>query len=170
MTAADNVPAGLLPDAALRNDIDSVRRLLAAGACVDSTAGLASTALMKAAANDADDIAQLLLAHGANPDLKNWRGETALMQAVGRGADRVLLRLLDAGADLDIRGPGGRTALDFAVAAGRPDVADEIRATALRRAAEKAEAERLAAHNRVHERQQALRRRAAQARPRQGGS
>ncbi len=72
----------LLPDAAWRNRIDSVRLALDLGFPVDTIGAEQSTALNRAAIRGYADIVALTLERGADPGLKNAYGGTALSSAI----------------------------------------------------------------------------------------
>ena len=94
--------------AAANNNIAKAKRLIAAGANVNSRNENDSTALMYA---DSPDMAELLLAAGAVVDAKQERGWTALMFAAERNSSDVARLLIAAGADLDAKNEDGFTAL-----------------------------------------------------------
>ena len=72
----------VLPDAAWRNRIDSVRLALDIGFPVDAVGDEESTALNRAAVRGYAEIVALTLEHGADPGLKNAHGGTALRSAL----------------------------------------------------------------------------------------
>ena len=61
--------------------LETVQRLLAAGAEVNVETEGGETALMKAGANNHTDMVQCLLAAGAEVNVQDEGGETALMKA-----------------------------------------------------------------------------------------
>jgi ankyrin repeat protein len=94
--------------AARAGAIDSMRRLLGAGADVNSNA-YRGTPLLWAVYADRDDAAAWLLDHGADPDLRHdfggsehGKGATAMHLAAQYGSLRSLRLLLDRGADATI--------------------------------------------------------------------
>lgn len=104
--------------------LDTVERLLAAGARVDLHEKGYYTALMLAAGNGHGAVVKVLATAGANIDeVEITRGWTALIWAANRGhADTVRL-LLGLGADPAIRDDQGRSARDWALVQGHLQVA-----------------------------------------------
>ena len=92
----DSGPNGWTPllHAVHKNQLGSVRALLAAGARVDSRGDNGLTPLMLAAAQGETEIVEELLAAGADPRLQGPIGWTALEQAVGSGNPAVVEALL----------------------------------------------------------------------------
>jgi ankyrin repeat protein len=88
--------------AALDGDVDSARKLLAAGADVDAVAAVGTSVLVMAVHRGYRELVTLLLEAGANPNAAG-AGYTALHSAVLRGDADVVERLLDSGADLNPR-------------------------------------------------------------------
>jgi hypothetical protein len=126
-TAEDESPLML---AALKGQLDMVRRLIARGADVNKT-GWAP--LHYAATNGHLEIMQLLLDENAYIDAESPNGTTPLMMAAQYGSAPAVKLLLDAGADPRLKNKLGLTAIDFAYRAGRQESADLI-AEAIRRA------------------------------------
>jgi len=114
LTAADGTA---LHQAVLADDLDGVRRLLAAGADARAANRLGVTPLQLAAVNGNAGIARLLLAAGAPVDAVLPEGETILMTAARTGRVELLSLLLQRGADVHAREKWyGETALIWAAA------------------------------------------------------
>jgi uncharacterized protein len=126
-TAQDESP---LMMAALKGQLDMVRRLIARGADVNKT-GWAP--LHYAATNGHLEIMQLLLDEHAYIDAESPNGTTPLMMAAQYGSVEAVKLLLEAGADPRLKNKLGLTAIDFAYRAGRQESADLV-ASAIRRA------------------------------------
>ena len=96
----------------IRDDrIHNVRRMLDAGADVDSPAIDGQTALMIAIEHGNSDIVDILLEAEANVDAVDENGGTALMLASGRGRVDIVARLLAPRASVNARNKLGFTAL-----------------------------------------------------------
>lgn len=112
MRAADNA------------DLDSVKKLLAEGADVNSKDWLGRTALLHACihGNINPPVIKTLLAAGADVNARDKGGRTPLIAAVtvARGSDRAVIirELLAAGASVNDKDKAGATALMQAAAAG----------------------------------------------------
>ncbi|RMX08468.1 ankyrin repeat domain-containing protein [Corticibacter populi] len=112
--------------AAIRGDLDAVRRLIRQGAHVNKPGW---TPLHYAASGDSDDqraIAELLLERHAFIDAESPNRTTPLMMATHYGSNEVARLLMQAGADPLMRNQLGLSAEDFARQAGRDRLADEI--------------------------------------------
>jgi ankyrin repeat protein len=109
-------------DAASRNDIAAVRRLIALRADVNAKQGDGSTALHWAVYKNNKDMVDLLIAAGANVKAATREGATPLSLASGIGDASLIAALLTAGADANEPLPGGRTALMEASRSGNVDV------------------------------------------------
>ncbi len=116
--------------AALSNDLDAVRSLIAAGADVnETTADGGNSPLTWAAFHDNAPMARVLIEAGADV---NWADEirqgTALHEAASYGHVEVIRVLVEAGADLEYFQPGYRftTALYHASMRGHTDAVREL--------------------------------------------
>lgn len=78
-----------------KNQLESVRALINAGADVNRPAPNGLTPLMLAASQRELEIVRELLAAGANPHLERPGGETALTRAVLVGDERIIRAILD---------------------------------------------------------------------------
>jgi len=108
--------AGGSPDllVAIRNgDQPQVRKLIQAGADLNTTDSGGTTALMHSVLESDVQMMQLLIDSGADVNRKNALDSTALMYAATNLAKTRLL--LDAGADVKARGKRGATAMGVAV-------------------------------------------------------
>lgn len=102
---------------------DDVRRLLDAGASLDSQDRDGDTALTLAIRGGHERIALLLIDAGADADLANLDCETPLLLASGRaGSLQVAGRLLERGARVGSRNGLGETPLHQAAYFGHPDI------------------------------------------------
>ncbi|MGB7925158.1 MAG: ankyrin repeat domain-containing protein [Pyrinomonadaceae bacterium] len=105
-------PSEPVVKAAMDDDLDALRKLLDAGAnvnTVDENYGL--TALAMAAGNGNLEMVQLLLWYGADVNAKGPRGNTALMNLSGRSTAEVARALINAGANVALQDEDGDTAL-----------------------------------------------------------
>lgn len=107
-----------LAEAAQQRDLETARRLVAAGGGVDTPQADGATALAWAAHWDDAALAELLLAAGATVDAANDLGVTPLMLAAANGSGEMVARLLDAGADPNVTRLAGATALMLAARSG----------------------------------------------------
>ncbi|MEU9604212.1 ankyrin repeat domain-containing protein [Streptomyces sp. NPDC048057] len=108
--------------AALHNDLDVVRLLLAAGADPERPSGDdgGDLPLCGAAVGGHAQVCRALLAAGARPDTAESMGFRALTWAVQQGYATTARVLLEAGADPDLPGPGGEPPLVVAARRGSP--------------------------------------------------
>ena len=141
--------------AAVRGDLEAVRRALDQGLPVDSTSAKGMTALMGAVwQDDHVDVARLLLDRGADMTIRQpSSGWTALTFAAVNGKARCLQLLLDRGATLDedaqdwkalmfaVQYRSRETARMLLVHGADPNVRDEDQRTPLMRAARNSDAE-----------------------------
>jgi uncharacterized protein len=108
-----------LHNAAHRDDLAEVRRLIAAGADVKAANRYGITPLALACTNGNGAMVELLLKAGADPQTRLPSGETALMTAARTGRVDAVKALLAAGADVKAKEPRrGQTALMWAAAEG----------------------------------------------------
>jgi ankyrin repeat protein len=112
-----------LLDAAMRDDLESVRGLIQDHADLDGAQGDGATALHWAALRDDLEMTRLLLQAGARPDAHTRIGGlTPLYLAATRGNPAIIAELLKAGADARIASSvNGTTALMKAAASGSPE-------------------------------------------------
>ena len=108
--------------AALRNDAESVARLIGSGADVNAANDLGATALWAASQNGSEEVVGSLLAAGANPNSALRHGETPLMAASRSGNPVVVEALLQSGANPSATGPRDQTALMWAATQGHSRV------------------------------------------------
>jgi ankyrin repeat protein len=116
---ADEVGQSLLMTAAVREQVEVVRRLLAVGADVDASARDGRTALHYALADDDNReavaaIARELVAAGADINRRDRRGRTPLMLAAGLGFVELVQDWLTRGSDPHQTDKKGRNALAYA--------------------------------------------------------
>ncbi len=127
-TASAQMPAESAPhaasispvaDAAMRNDVEAVRALLADGADVDVPRGDGMTGLHWAALNGNAEIAGLLIGAGADLDAATRLGAYTPLHVAGKeGHGEIVAILAEAGADVAAVTETGATPLHFAAAAG----------------------------------------------------
>ena len=111
-----------LCEAAIKNNVAEVRRLLDNGANLNQANANGNTALMLAAFAGHSQIAKALLDGDANPNYVDEGGWTALMNAAFSGHFDVVKVLLDNGADPSQAIANGFTALMFAARKGHPQI------------------------------------------------
>jgi ankyrin repeat protein len=112
--------ASPVADAAMRNDVESVRNLLRAGADVNVSQNDGMTALHWAALNGSVEMAEMLVYAGAHLETGTRIGSYTPLHLASQAGDAALVAaLLEAGADANAAtATGGATALHFAAAAG----------------------------------------------------
>ena len=119
--------------------IACLRRLVAAGANLEATAGrFAETALHKAAGFGDSTMVRELIALGADVNARRADGNTPLHQACVALVDRTELErlvrtLLDAGADPTLANDASKTPRDLALEEGRTELAELLSKQAERR-------------------------------------
>ena len=119
-TKATSAP--VVADAAMRGDVEAVRKLIKQGAAVNAAQGDGMTALHWAAERGDVAIADALLAAHANVKAVTRIGAyTPLHIASRNGNAPVVVALLKAGADAKAANTSGATPLHLAAAAGNPD-------------------------------------------------
>jgi uncharacterized protein len=114
-----------LHHAAVDNDFERVRVLIAAGSAVNARDRDGFTPLHFAAQEDAVAIARLLLDAGADVDAVNRHGNTPLFTAVfnSKGRGEMIELLMAAGADPRLANASGQTPIGLARLIGNYDVA-----------------------------------------------
>ena len=107
-------------DAAMRGDIESIRRLLADGADVNAAHGDGMSALHWAARHGDPDMAAMLLAAGARIDADTRVGGYTPLHLAAEGGNGAVARLLvEEGADVSATTtPGGTQPIHLAAGAG----------------------------------------------------
>lgn len=121
---APAVPAAPSPevaDAAMRQDISTVRQLLGRHADVNLAQADGATALQWAVFHSDHEMIDLLLGAGANAKAANRDGSTPLWLACINGDAAAISALLKAGADANEHLPMGRTPLMIAARTGNVD-------------------------------------------------
>ena len=114
-------------DAAMGQDIETLRSLITAGANVDGAQGDGMTGLHWAAKHGDVEAARMLLDAGAEPDARTRiGGHTPLHVAAAQGQADVAGALLTAGAQADAWTTTGATSLHFAAASGSGDAVDRL--------------------------------------------
>jgi ankyrin repeat protein len=113
-------------------DIESIRRLLRAGADVDARNKYGQTALMLAAHQGHSEVVEELVSAGANLNATAKYNLTALMLAVVAGHVNTARFLARAGTDLKVKGSGapgfdGKTAYDLALAGEMDELSAELK-------------------------------------------
>ena len=112
-------PEAPVADAAMRADLDKVRRLLKGGADVNVAQGDAMTPLHWSAQNRSGEMAAMLIYAGANVEaVTRIGGYTPLHLASRSGSAAIVQELLEAGANPTVASSaGGATPLHFAASA-----------------------------------------------------
>ena len=120
-------PGDTIHQAAMKGDLEAVKRLLAADAALlDARGPDGITPLGFAAALGRADVARHLLGRGADRNARDGQGITPLFIAVWRDRPEIVRLLLDAGADVGVSGPGGVSALHVAAMNGQLEVAGAL--------------------------------------------
>ena len=112
--------------AAIRDDLDLARDLVAAGADARAANRYGVVPLSLACSNGSGPMVELLLAAGADPAARLAGGETPLMVAARAGVLGPVRVLLARGVDPDARERHGQTALMWAAAEGHTAVVEEL--------------------------------------------
>lgn len=106
-----------LHDAAMRDRLEEMEKLLAAGAQIEALGDHGRTPLVSAAANGRVRAVEFLLDHGAKPNARTDNGATALHEAAGNSRNLDVARLLLArGANPNLQNEHGLTPLHVASA------------------------------------------------------
>ncbi len=100
--------------AALKGDLETARRLLAAGGKVEALNADGNNALWLACVDKHAPMIDLLIVAGIDLDNRNDNGATALMYAASSGRTGVVAHLLAHGADIVAETLDGFSALDMA--------------------------------------------------------
>lgn len=121
-------PEAPVADAAMRGDVEAVRRLLRDGADVNAAQADGMTALHWAADRGDADLTRVLLYAGANPEVATRIGAYRPLHIAARNASlEVISALLDAGAHVDARTePGGTTPIHLAATGGDAAVVNRL--------------------------------------------
>jgi uncharacterized protein len=110
--------------AAYHDEVQTAKRLLAAGANAKAENRYGVMPLSLACTNGNTDLVRLLLAAGADPNTTLRGGETALMTAARTGRVGPVQALLDAGAKVEAQDRKGQTPLMWAAAEGHAQVVE----------------------------------------------
>ena len=106
-------------DAAMRDDVEAVRALIAEGADVNAPRGDGMTGLHWAALNGNVEVAGMLIEAGADLEAVTRLGAHRPLHVAGRaGWGKVVAMLVEAGADVEAVTGTGAAPLHFAAAAG----------------------------------------------------
>ena len=108
-------------------EVDTVKRLIEAGADVDARDFGGLTALMLTVRNGHAEIVKILLEAGADLNAQDDDGETALLKAARGGQTEVVNILITASADVNVRTKNGDTALILAKGWGHTHIVDLLR-------------------------------------------
>ena len=112
--------------AAVKNNLEDVRKLIRRGASVNAKNKYGVTALMSAAANGYEDIAKELIKNRAYIDAGSLNGTTALMYAARNGHLDMVKLLLKNKANVNKRNKNGQTALMYAIEGGNYEIVKEL--------------------------------------------
>ncbi len=108
------------------DDVETAKRLVAAGGDAKAANRYGVTPLAVACTNGNGEIVELLLAAGNDPNAALAGGETALMTAARTGRLAPIKALLARGANVNARERKGQTALMWAAAEGHTAVVDTL--------------------------------------------
>lgn len=111
-------------NAALKGDLATLRRAIAARQFLDATDSNGNALLALAASRGQQAAAQLLLQQGLNINQQNHNGESALHLAAAAQDMPMLQWLLEHGAKPDTRNQLGKTALHIAVEKNAPELVE----------------------------------------------
>lgn len=127
LLSAAGPPEAPVADAAMRGDVEAVRRLVTSGSDVNTPHGDGTTALHWAAENGDLEIIEILLYAGANKEAVTRNGGyTPLHLASAVGNAEAMGLLLDAGAEVAHGTSTGVTALHYAAASGSSDAVEVL--------------------------------------------
>ncbi len=110
--------------AAYHDEVETAKRLLAAGANAKAENRYGVAPLSLACTNGNSELVRLLLAAKADPNTTLRGGETALMTAARTGRVAPVQALLDAGAKVEAKDRKGQTPLMWAAAEGHAEVVE----------------------------------------------
>ncbi|HVO89567.1 MAG TPA: ankyrin repeat domain-containing protein [Casimicrobiaceae bacterium] len=116
--------------AALKGNLDMVKKLRARGASLDFPGW---TPLIYAATGGNDDVVGFLLDQGANIDATSPNGTSALMMAVREHKISTAELLVSRGANVNQRNQSGATALDYARQGNETELAERLLRAGVRR-------------------------------------
>ena len=120
-------PKNPLVKAALKNDLEAVRQLIAVSTNIDASDEFTDTnALSYAVENNNREMVAVLLSAGANPNAINRRGETPLMHLSSEANVDLIRDLIAAGAEVNAHDESAQTALTRAVAHSKFTVVKEL--------------------------------------------
>ena len=121
--AVGDLGSGPLALAAMRGELEEVRRLMDDGEEADATdAGFGNSPLMFAARQGHVEVAELLIERGADVNHRNRDGASVLMWAAGQGDVDMVKLLLDRGADVRLENNTGMTAVDYSDRSGNREL------------------------------------------------
>lgn len=110
--------------AAQKNDIETAKQLLKAGADAKATNRYGITPLWLACQNANSALVEMLLEAGADPNTHQRGGDTVLMTAARSGNAETVKALLKRGAEVNAKEKRGQTAIMWAAAEGHAPVID----------------------------------------------
>lgn len=108
-------------------EVDTLKRLIEAGADVDARDLGGLTALMLTVRNGHTEIVKVLLEAGADINAQDDSGETALLKAARGGQTEVVNILVTVGADVNAKNKNGDTALILAIGWGHTHIVDLLK-------------------------------------------
>lgn len=123
-TNSADLNAQQVMNAALKGDLPTLRRAIAARQFLDATDSNGNALLALAASRSQQAAAQLLLQQGLNINQQNQNGESALHLAAAAQDQPMLQWLLENGAKPDIRNQLGKTALHIVVEKNAPELVE----------------------------------------------
>ena len=116
ITSAGNLLAGELYDKVVENDIEAVKKLLAAGADINEQVEVGGagtmTPLLAAVFYRYEEMAKLLISKGADINAKTSRGETPLIVAC-HSSEELARLLVSKGAEINVKDGTGAFSLCF---------------------------------------------------------